>query len=72
LCKKVEGSEAKGFAKLLAYIQAFLDADIDNYCELKTAKDSKFKAVFFALSRMRYAYLYIRRFIGFDNTYTRS
>jgi hypothetical protein len=70
--KEIDGNEAEGFAKFPAYVQAFLDADVDNYCELKTAEDGKFEAAFFAPCGMRYAHLYMRRFIGFDSTHTRS
>jgi zinc finger SWIM domain-containing protein 3 len=72
LRKEIEGCEAEGFAKFPAYVQAFLDADVDNYCELKTTEDGKFEAAFFAPCGMRCAHLYMRRFIGFDGTHTRS
>ena len=70
--KEIDSNKAKGFAKFLAYVQAFLDANVDNYYELKTAKDSKFEVAFFALCGMQCAYLYMQRFMGFDSTHTRS
>ena len=66
-------NKANSFAKFLVYAKHFKAADLENFCKIKTYKETGyFISAFFVPASLRHAYKTLFRFIRVNGTHTAS